>query len=910
MKKYWNEIDALINQSLLLAPGKRVAFIKEKCQDNEELLKETLSYLSFIEKADDDQFLETDLISSDTFTDELSSILNRDDELKHIIGKKIGAYEIKELIGEGGMGAVYRAERMDGEFEQTVAIKFLRGGFYSMYLRERFSREKRILSRLNHPNITAMLDGGITGEGSPYFIMEFIEGKPIHQYCEEKKLQLPDRLALFSQICDAVQHAHTKLVVHRDLKPDNIFVTRDGRVKVMDFGIAKLLTPDVDDNSPQVTQEGHIIASFDFAAPEQFNGGELTVKTDVYGLGALLYLLTTAEHVFHFNGKSLQEIRATIANTPPRRPKAVAKPFIGDITTDLEAIILKALRKDPDERYQSAAHFQEDIKRYRRNLPVLARNGTLRYRAGKFLKRNSYPIIAVALLLISLTSFTWYHLNQLTKERNIATAEAEKVTQIKDLMIDIFSANNPRSASFATKDLTVSQALSMGLEQVTTGYPQNPEVYLELLSSIGSTLSNIEDYGNAYTAYSFALDQTRGYYGDISVEYSTALANMADLMSKADSLEISREYIEKSIEVVLQAGDASEMDIANRYGIYGFILGQLGNFEQARVNLMKADSLYVAGGYAETIPRYNTMSNLADLNIALRNYEEAESALKQATDFYESIYDSLHVNIVTNISKLGHLYSRMSENHLAEEYLLRALDLRQQVYGENSAYTATTHSYLFSNYRVLDEPEKTLFHATKQTDITREVYGDQSLNYGQALNNLGLAYQENNNYPLAEEAFRESIRIKEIHLPANSTYLGISYYNLANLMRLTQKYSEALGLFQRVLEIDIENYGETHPEIAIDLNKVAVTQRDMGNFDDALITFKKAEEIFEEKYPENHYRVAEFHMDIGKLYHLQKNSGEARPHFEKALQIYRHNFDDTHSSVLEAERFVNELSSI
>lgn len=910
MKKYWNEIDELINQSLVLAPEKRVPFLKEKCQDNEELFKEAFSYLTFIEKAEDDQFLETDLISSDTFTSEISSILNRDEELKHIIGKKIGAFEIKELVGEGGMGAVYRAERIDGEFDQMVAVKFLRSGFYSMYLRERFSREKKILSKLNHPNITGLLDGGITQEGSPYFVMEFIEGEPIHQYCEEQKLGIPERLALFNQICDAVQHAHSKLIVHRDLKPDNILVTRDGRVKVMDFGIAKLLTPDPDDDSPQVTREGHILASFDFAAPEQLSGVEPTVKTDVYGLGALLYLLATSEHVFQFKGKTVQEIRETIFNKPPVRPKTFTNPEIGEISGDLEAIILKALRKDPEERYPSAAHFQDDIKRCQQNLPVLARKGTLRYRASKYIKRNAYPIIVAALFLLSITGFTWYHLNELTKERNIATAEAEKVTQIKDLMIDIFSANNPTSASFANTDLTVSRALSMGLEQVKEGYSRNPEVYLELLSAIGSTLTNIEDYENAYTAYHFALNQTSDYYGENSVEHSTALANMSNLMSKADSLDQSKEYIEKSIEVVLQAEDASEMDIANRYGIYGFILGQRGNFEQARINLMKADSIYLAGGYAESIPRYNTMSNLADLNIALRNYEEAETALKQSTRFYESIYDSLHVNIVTNISKLGNLYSRMSENRLAEEYLLKALELRKQVYGENSSYTATTHSYLFSNYRVLDEPEKALYHARKQTDITREVYGEESLNYGQALNNLGLAHQGNDNYTSAEQAFRESIRIKEKHLPENSTYLGISYYNMANLLRLTEQYNEALILFQKVLDIDIENYGETHPEIAIDLNKVAVTQRDMGNFEDALATFKKAEKIFAEKYPETHYRVAEFHMDIGKLFHLQQMEDAARPHFEQALQIYRHNFDDSHSSVIEAEQFVNELSSI
>jgi len=909
MSQYWSQLDEIINQTLVLEPGERIPFLKNKCGNNTKLLDEALSYLSGIERAEEDQFLESDLISSDTFTSEISSILNRDDELKHIIGKKIGPYEIKRLLGEGGMGAVYLANRVDGQFEQTVAFKFLRSGFYSLYLRERFNREKKILSRLNHPNIAGLLDGGITDEGSPYFIMEYIEGTAIHQYCEQHRLQLPERLKLFTQICDAVQHAHSKLIVHRDLKPDNILVTDAGQVKVMDFGIAKLLSTEPDEEHSNHTQEGHFVASLDFAAPEQFSSGESTVKTDVYGLGALLYLLITGERAFNFTAVPIQVVRERIQNQYPVHPKSLEKSTIGKISRDLDAIIMKALRKEPESRYSSAAHFLYDISRFQKNLPVHARKGTLRYRTNKFIKRHAFALTAAAFIIITISGFTAFHFQQLTKERNIATAEAEKVTQIKDLMIDIFSANNPRSVSFATTDLTVSRALSMGLDQVTQSYNQNPEVYLELLSAMGATLSNIEDFDNAHSAYSFYLEKTGEYFGERSTEYSTALASMANLMSKADSLERAKSYIEESIQVAEQAKNATAMDVANRYGIYGFILGQLGNFEQARQQLLKADSLYVAGGYAETIPRHNTLSNLADLNIYLRNYEEAEEALSMSTEFYESVYDTLHVDIVTNISKLGNLYSRMSRNREAEEYLLKALELRQQFYGENSSYTATAHSYLATNYRVLNEPEKALYHAQKQVEISQEVYGEGSLNYGQSLNNLGLAYQANDELQEAEIQFRESLRIKEENLPPGSSYLGISYYNLANVLRLQENYPEALPLFQKVLEIDIQNYGEDHPEIAIDLNKVAVTQRDMGRFDEALATFKRAERIFKSKYPEMHFRVAEFHMDIGKLFHLQQNSDEARPHFEKALQIYRHNFDDSHSSVREAQRFVNQLSS-
>ena len=630
----------------------------------------------------------------------------------------------------------------------------------------------------------------------------------------------------------------------------------------------------------------------------------------MYGLGALLYLLVTDDFVFDFKGEPIPQIERAIRKQQPERPRNLEKDHIGVISQDLEAIILKALRKEPKERYNSVDHLQDDIERLQKNLPVLARKGTVRYRANKFIKRNTVSIMATLLILFSVAGFTIYHLSQLTKERNIANAETEKVNQIKDLMIDIFSANNPRSASFANTELTVSQALSMGIEQVTENMSENPEVYTELLSTIGTTLANIEDYENAHHAYQIALEQTGTFYGENSIEYSVALSNFANLMSKADSLGRAKELMEKSIHITLQLEDVSGMDVANRYGIYGYILGQLGDFDLAKQNLEKADSIYVESGFGETIPRYNSLSNLADLNIGLRNFDAAEEALKKATRFYETIYDSLHVDIVTNISKLGRLYMRKGENRLAEGYLLRALRLRKQTYGEESSYTASAHSTLFTNYRILDELDKALFHASRQTEITKTVYGEESVFYAQALNNLALAQMEVGNMSDAGKNFRESIRIKEAHLPPNSTYLGVTYYNMANLMHSQKQYPEALELFQKVLKIDKENYGENHSEIAIDLNKVAVVQRDMEDYDGALLTFQQAGKIFEEKYPETHFRIAEYHMEFGKMYNMKKQFASALEHFEKALQIYRHNFDDSHSSVREAEEYVRELSSI
>lgn len=909
MSEYWVQIDHLINQALELESKKRASYIKEQCGTNKELLRETLDYLASIEKAEADSFLESSLISSNTFSTEVLSQLN-DSNHEFIKGKRIGPYEIKRLLGEGGMGAVYLAERVDGQFEQKVAIKFLRGGFYSLYLRERFSQEKVILSKLEHPNITRLLDGGITEENSPYLVMEFVEGVPLQKYIDETQLKLDARIGLFRQICDAVQHAHSRLIVHRDLKPDNILVTAEGEVKVTDFGIGKLLTSDNELQHSDVTREGQFLGSLDYAAPEHFEKNETTVRTDIYGLGLLLYYLITDKKAFDFKGDSMDQVRRAILQQLPDRPSLHQKESIGSISKDLEAVVLKALRKDPAERYNSVIHLQEDIRNYQHKRPVSARKGTFRYRTRKFVQRNAVRIGTTVLLAGIVLGATSYHLKQLTIEHNLAKQEAEKVTQIKNLMIDIFSANNPSAASFASKDLTVSQAMVLGLEHVNEHIAQNPEVYTELSSAIGATLTNIEDYENAHKAYMFSLNQTAEYYGKTSLEYSSALASVASMLSSADSLNRAREFIEESIEVTQAAENATILDVANRYGIYGLILGKTGDFDSARIMLEKADSLFIDGGHRRTIQRNNNLSNLGDLYIRLRNYEEAENALKESTAFYETVYDSLHVSVVTNIGKLGTLYSTMGKNRMAEEYFLRALELREQIYGEISSFTAALHASLFINYRILDDIDKALYHATRQVEITEVVYGDQNYNYSQALNNYALALRSKGNLNEAEEYFTESIRIKESILPENSAYLAIGYYNMADLYYATGRYSESLKLFERVLEIDTAIYGEDHPEIAIDLNRVAMVQREMGNFAGALQTFQRAGEIFNQHYPETHYRVAEYNMELGKMYVMQNQKLSALTHLNRALELYLQNYDETHSFVQTTQEYLQLAQSL
>jgi len=235
MYKHWKQVNIIIDEILELEPGSRISLLEKTLGDKPEILAEAKDYLQSIEEAETAHFLNDTSLPGSALFQRLSSDISGEAHLRQIVGKRIGPYEIKHLLGEGGMGSVYYAERVDGEFSRKVAIKFLKNGFFSLYLRERFDLEKQLLSKLNHPNITRLMDGGITEEGAPYLIMEFIEGVPIDTYCRNQNLRLKERLSFFLQICRAVQHAHSKLIIHRDLKPANIFVTPDGQTKIMDL---------------------------------------------------------------------------------------------------------------------------------------------------------------------------------------------------------------------------------------------------------------------------------------------------------------------------------------------------------------------------------------------------------------------------------------------------------------------------------------------------------------------------------------------------------------------------------------------------------------------------------------------------------------------------------------------------
>ncbi|MBL8169118.1 MAG: protein kinase [Acidobacteria bacterium] len=421
----WKQIDELFDQVLDLAPAERAAFLRVNCADDAELRREVAALLAAHEQAG--EFIEEPPHES------VQEVLDKTDTL---IGKHIGPYQIQREIGRGGMGVVYLAVRADEEYRQQVAIKLVWSGPQNAELLRRFRRERQILANLDHPNIARLLDGGRTEQGWPYLVMEYIEGVRITQYCDERKLSISERLHLFRDVCAAVQYAHQNLVIHRDLKPSNILVTRQGTVKLLDFGIAKLLTTDVQqptelsDGSPFTTKM-HLMTP-EYASPEQIRGESVTTASDVYSLGLILYELLSGHYPYRLKSRALPDVIAAICGEDPESPSTAVNRIVtrssggtktqpnitpesvsqtregrpeklrGRLRGDLDSIVLTALSKDLQQRYLTVEQLSEDIRRHLEGKAVFARQHTRLYRAGKFIQQYKRGVAMTALLLLTL----------------------------------------------------------------------------------------------------------------------------------------------------------------------------------------------------------------------------------------------------------------------------------------------------------------------------------------------------------------------------------------------------------------------------------------------------------------------------------------------------------------------------
>jgi eukaryotic-like serine/threonine-protein kinase len=546
----YQQLKAVFEQVVELAPPERVSSLEAACAGDPELRRELDSLLA-------------DLDTSEEILDQPISALAaalRGEDHRGLVGQRVGPYRLERLLGRGGMGTVYEAWRADDQYCHRVALKVIRDGTAVEPLVGRFRQERQILAALSHPHIARLLDGGVTSDGQPYLVMEYVEGEPIDQYCNARRLGIRERLRLFRDVCAAVQYAHQNLVVHRDLKPSNILVTADGEVKLLDFGIAKLLRAGEEEPAP-LTRTGLHLMTPDYASPEQVRGGAITTAADIYSLGIVLYELLTGRRPFQLGQHLQREIEQIICEEEPAKPStAVTREMavtIGaerpdrlrrSLIGDLDNIILRSLRKEPPRRYASVEQLSRDLEHYLDGLPVLAQRPTLQYRAVKFLRRHRSGVTAAGLLVLTLiggiVTTTW-QARVARAERNRAERRFADVRRLANsFLFEFHDAIQNLAGATPARQLVVKRALEY-LDSLTTEKNDDVPLQLELAvayqrickiqgdaysPNLGDTRGALVSCGKALSILE-PLQQRHAQEPTITRMLASAHSNMGDLLA-------------------------------------------------------------------------------------------------------------------------------------------------------------------------------------------------------------------------------------------------------------------------------------------------------------------------------------------------------------------------------------------
>ncbi|MEP6475252.1 MAG: serine/threonine-protein kinase [Gemmatimonadota bacterium] len=555
-----------------------------------------------------------------------------------LAGQTLGPWQVTREIGQGGMGAVYEAHRVDDQFTKRVAIKTLAAGRESEPIVRRFRHERQILARLQHPNIATLLDGGMTPDGQPYFVMEYVEGLPLDQWCSSHAADLRQRIGLFQQVCAAVQYAHGQLVIHRDLKPRNILVTTDGTVKLLDFGIAKLLDPTSTRDDP-LTQTGALPMTAAYASPEQRSGQPVATASDIYSLGVILYeLLTGARPAQAELGPPSTErpvvlpSRAVSGATSTPDGRRLSRTLAGE----LDSIVLKSLRTEPERRYQSAEQFGVDLGRYLEGKPVAAQSDAWSYRTGKFLRRHRAAAIAAVLAITTMVVGTVISLGQAREarvERDNALREATRTTRVTAFLQEVFASARPQREG---RSVTVVQAIDSAIPRIDSSFSADPDLRAAIKLTLGATLNDMFLYERARPLLEDAYRLRRQLDGDRpSKDQADALYDLANIEAQIGSAARAESLYRQSLGML---GRLPEPDSADIYE-------GLSNVAEVQLNqgrLAEAAALYdtVARALDRLKPsdlelRGVTRANRGTALAALGRSAEAEPVLREAVALFE-----------------------------------------------------------------------------------------------------------------------------------------------------------------------------------------------------------------------------------------------------------------------------------
>ena len=863
----WQRSGAILDVALELERGEREAYLDQACAGDSQLKAELLVMLAGAE--------------ADGYLEEPATVLAGPMlDTEGAPAEQIGPYRLGHELGHGGMGVVYLAERADGQFEQRVALKLIKRGMGSDEILRRFLAERQVLARLSHAHIARLLDGGVTPEGQPWFAMEYVDGVPLHRYCEERDLGVEERLAVFAKVCEAVQYAHRNLVVHRDLKPSNILVTAAGEIKLLDFGVAKALSQENAEET--ATQAEQRLLTPEYAAPEQLRGEPVTTATDVYALGAILYLLLTGQPAHRLSGRTPAERERVICEVEPDPPSAVVRGTARArlrrrLAGDLDTIVLQALRKQPARRYPSVEALLDDLERHRTGLPVRARADSMAYRARKFIGRHRLAAMIAALVFLSLGA----GLGGTLWQARATSREAAKARAVKDFVVGLFRVSQPEESR--GREITARELLERGARRIDSGLAHQPELQAELLDVLGVIHRDLGLYPEADSLLGRSVQLSRATYGTAHPEVATKLTDWAAVLAARGHYARAESLLLGAYGILRRARGREDTSATAALSALASVHRQRGNFAQAES--LYREVLQVDRGRRGG-DQLRVAANLDQLGLVLEesgDLKRADSNYQEAFELRRRLLDPDHPHVITSLHHLATLREKQGEFAEAERLQREVVGRRRRIYPGGHPEIAYALQNLANTLQIQGGYAEAESLNLEALAILRARLGAGHPETIELVSNLATLKYEAGDLRGAEADFRKVLDawIRTLGDDHPTTLRAVN--DLAAVLKYQRRFAEAEPLYRNGLALRRRRLGDSHPDVAEAWGNLAELLYDRGDLEEAERAYRKALAIYDAVLPPGHVLVSGSLMGLGTVLTDRGRASEAEPLLREAL---------------------------
>jgi non-specific serine/threonine protein kinase/serine/threonine-protein kinase len=824
--------------------------------------------------------------------------------------RQIGNYRLLKIIGQGGMGEVYAAEQTH-PIQRKVALKIIKLGMDSREFTRRFESERQAMAMMDHPCIATVHDAGTSERGRPYIVMEYVPGVPVRQFCNEHKLDIKERLKLFIQICEGVQHAHQKAIIHRDIKSSNVLVSEaDGefRPKIIDFGLAKAVGEDLTGKTIQ-TQMGEILGTLEYMSPEQvdFTGDKVDTRTDIYLLGVLLYSLLTDLLPFdpvEMRKVGLDGVLYMIRSVDPPRPSnrvrdvgneaeglaslrgLSASKLISTLEGDLDWIIMMALEKEKSLRYQTANALAVDIRRYLNNRPTFASPPSATYRIKKFVRRNRSGVVAAALLATAVLMGivgTTIGMVRAQNAQKVAKTEAETARQVSDFMVGLFDVSDPSEARGNT--ITAREILDRGVQKIEGGLADQPATQAKLLNTMGRVYKELGLYTAARPLLEKSLSTMQLIDNGPGQEEAVVLDDLGGLLRVSGDFEGARIHLERALAIREQELGPDHAEVAHSLNSYANLLWQIGETDLAQEHYLRALDI------RETTLGPNhpevaiTLNNLGGLAMQAGDFKEAQRYFQRALVIRQEALGDDHPDVARSMVNLGKLHWAKGDYEIARSYHENALAIREKVFGPDHPLVADSLNDFAILLQDSGNREEALEKFERALEIRKLSLGPDHPDVAGAMGNIGVILVEEGDYEGARELLEGALAIREAARGPDHIEVAADLNNLAMLRQTVGDYAGALALLERSLAIREVNFGPDHPEVAQSAANIGDALLNSGDMEGARPYFERSLRILETNFGGEHPDVAYALERLGNLHRSTWNLDEAKPLLERSLAI-------------------------